>query len=177
MLEREPQPIPRTGGFFSLRALQTASMRDTSPRWRRSVDLLTALLVAAVALRRRRARDVTGPRSPTADDEVSVELDSVSVGDDLSIATGGLDPTVVANVMELNAEAAELVDTAEEELVREPIETATGGAVEVPDVEDEVARRIRETEVTRTAIDELEALGFRGMLDFGARRRDDEDGE
>lgn len=108
---------------------------------------------------------------------MSVELDSVSVGDDLSIATGGLDPTVVANVMELNAEAAELVDTAEEELVREPIETATGGAVEVPDVEDEVARRIRETEVTRTAIDELEALGFRGMLDFGARRRDDEDGE
>lgn len=75
-------------------------------------------------------------------------------------------------MLELNREAAELVDTAEEELVRDPIETATGGAVEVPDVEDEVARRIRESDVPETAIDELEALGLRGMLDFGSRRRD-----
>jgi len=152
-------------------------MRDTSPRWRRSVELLMALLVATVVLRRRRAREATDPSSTAADDEVSVELDRVSVGDDLSIATGGLDPTVVADVLELNAEAADLVDAAEEELVREPIETATGGAVEVPDVEDELARRIRETDVPRTAIDELEALGFRGMLDFGGGRRADDGNE
>lgn len=136
-----------------------------------------ALLTATVALRRCRAREASG-LAPPADEEMSVEIDRVSVGDDLSIATGGLDPTVVADVMELNAEAADLVDTAEAELVREPIETATGGAVEVPDVEDELARRIRETDVPRTAIDELEALGFRGMLDFSGRRRDtDEEDE
>lgn len=163
---------------MSLRVLATASMRDTSPRWRRSVDLLIVLVGAAYALGRRRARTAAGS-APTAagdDGEVEVELDRVSVGDDLAIAAGGLDPTVVADVIELNAEAAELVDQAEQELVREPIETATGGAVEVPDVEDELARRIRETDVPRTAIDELDALGFRGMLDFGGRRDEGDDG-
>lgn len=155
-------------------------MRDTSPRWRRSVELLI-LLVTVAFLRHHRRAHKADAGSTASSDEVSVELDRVSVGDDLAIATGGLDPTVVADVLELNAEAADLVDTAEEELVREPIETATGGAVEVPDVEDELARRIRETDVPRTAIDELEALGFRGMLDFGGGRRgddgDDEDDE
>ncbi|TSD13377.1 hypothetical protein DP107_12865 [Haloglomus irregulare] len=119
--------------------------------------------------------------------EPSVELDRVALGDDRSVATGGPDPTLAADVLELNREAAELVDTVEEELFREPVETATGGAVEtatggaveVPDVADEVARRIRESDVPETATDELEALGPRGMLDFGSRRRRDvaDDGE
>ena len=151
-------------------------MSDSGPRWRRYLFLAVCLGVAALAVRRLRAdrSDVAAADEATAGEELSVELDRVTLGDDLSVATGGLDPTLAADVLELNREAAELVDTAEEELFREPIETATGGAVEVPDVEDEVARRVRESNVSGTAIDELEALGFRGMLDFGSRRRRDD---
>lgn len=150
-------------------------MSDSGPRWRRSLFLAACLGAAALVVRRLRAGrpGATVPGEAGAKGELSVELDRVTLGDDLSVATGGLDPTLAADVLELNREAAELVDTAEEELFRDPIETATGGAVEVPDVADEVARRIRESDVPETAIDELEALGLRGMLDSGSRRRRD----
>lgn len=143
-------------------------MRNTGPRWRRLVDLVV-VAVAAAFLRRRLARaDATD--ADAGERDVSVELERVSLGDEISVATGGLDPTLAADVLELNEEAARLVDAAEEEFVREPIETATGGAVEVPDVEDELARRVRESDLSATAVEELEALGFRGMLGFGRRR-------
>lgn len=149
--------------------------------WGRRLALAAVfVVVAAVAvrwLRGSRSDADTGRADGDATDrEVSVELDEVSVGENLSIAAGGLDPTLAADVLELNEEAAKLVDTAERELVREPIETATGGAVEVPDVEAELTDRVRESDVSETAIDELERLGLRGVLDFGSRRRDRDDG-
>jgi hypothetical protein len=156
-------------------------MSDSGLRWRRYLFLTACLGAAALVVRRLRAGrpGATVPGEADAKGEPSVELDRVALGDDRSVATGGLDPTLAADVLEPNREAAELVDTAEEELFREPVETATGGAVEVPDVADEVARRIRESDVPETATDELEALGPRGMLDFGSRRRRDvaDDGE
>jgi hypothetical protein len=150
--------------------------------WRRRLALAAVLVGLAVAVRRlrttpeERAAGETGAVAADGPDEgVTVELDEVSVGEDLSIATGGLDPTVAAEVLELNEEAAALFETAEAELVREPIETATGGAVEVPDVEDRLAERVRESTVSGTAVAELEALGFRGLLDFdGPTDGDDE---
>jgi hypothetical protein len=151
-------------------------MRNTSPRWRRLVDLVLVATLAAVVLRRRGARASAavagaGPAGEPPERDVSVELDSVSLGDDLSVAGGGLDPTLAADVLELNEDAAELFETAEEGFIREPIETATGGAVDVPDVEDELSRRIRESSVSETAIDELGRLGFRGLLGAPERRR------
>lgn len=150
--------------------------------WRRRLALAAVLVGLAVAIRRlrttpeERAAGETGAVATDGPEEgVAVELDEVSVGEDLSIATGGLDPTVAAEVLELNEEAAALFETAEAELVREPIETATGGAVEVPDVEDRLAERVRESTVSETAVAELEALGFRGLLDFdGPTDGDDE---
>lgn len=147
-------------------------MRDTSPRWRRFVDSLVLATVAVIALRRRERTGATATAragSETADDgpELEVELERVNVGDDLSVTGAGLDPTVVADVLELNEDAAELVDAAEEGFIREPIETATGAAV--PDVEDELARRVRESTVSETAIDELETLG--SLFGLGGRRR------
>lgn len=147
-------------------------MRNTSPRWRRFVDCLVLATVAVVTLRRRERTGATAAApagSEATDDgpEMAVELERVNVGDELSVTGGGLDPTVVADVLELNEEAAELVDAAEEGFIREPIETATGA--EVPDVEDELARRVRESTVSETAIDELETLG--SLFGLGGRRR------
>jgi hypothetical protein len=148
-------------------------MRTTSPRWRRVVELLILLVTVAHLSSGRRTSD-TGVGADGATDgtdapEMEVELERVTVGDDLSVTGAGLDPTLIADVLELNEGAAELVDAAEDEFIREPIETATGGAVEVPDVEDELARRVRESNVSETAIDELDALG--GLFGFGSRRR------
>lgn len=135
------------------------------------MELLALLAtVAFVSLRRReRAAGAVATGSDGAGDgpEMEVELERVNVGDELSVTGGGLDPTVVADVLELNEDAAALVDAAEEEFIREPIETATGA--EVPDVEDELARRVRETNVPETALDELETLG--GLFGLGGRRR------
>ncbi|WP_254830121.1 hypothetical protein [Haloglomus salinum] len=148
-------------------------MRTTSPRWRRLVECLILLVTAAYVSSGRRALDTgvggDGPTDGTDAPEMEVELERVTVGDDLSVTGAGLDPTLIADVLELNEGAAELVDAAEDEFIREPIETATGGAVEVPDVEDELARRVRESNVSETAIDELDALG--GLFGFGSRRR------
>lgn len=137
--------------------------------------VIVALLAAFVSGRRASSHPTAGGQATEAadsatDGDVSVELDRVNIGDDLSVATGGLDPMLAAEVLELNEEAAKLVDAAEEELIREPIETATGGAVEVPDVEEELARRVRETDVPATAVEELETLG--GLFGLGRRRRD-----
>lgn len=138
--------------------------------------LVLAVVVGFVALRRHDRAAATGgvatasvSEADGADEgpEMEVELERVTVGDDLSVATAGLDPTLVADVLELNEDAADLVDAAEEGFVRQPIETATG--TEVPDVEAELARRIRESEVPETALDELETLG--GLFGFGDRRR------
>ncbi|WP_254821689.1 hypothetical protein [Haloglomus halophilum] len=148
-------------------------MRTTSPRWRRAVELLILLVTVAYVSSGRRVTDTgvgaDGPTDGTDAPEMEVELERVTVGDDLSVTGAGLDPTLIADVLELNEGAAELVDAAEDEFIREPIETATGGAIEVPDVEDELARRVRESNVSETAIDELDALG--GLFGFGRRRR------
>lgn len=148
-------------------------MRNTSLRWRRLVDLVLVLAGMAFVARRRRER-ATGAATDTAvtadgdgPPEMEVELERLNVGDDLSVATPGLDPTLVADVLELNEGAADLVDAAEEGFIRDPIETATGA--EVPDVEDELARRVRESTVSETAIDELDTLG--SLFGFGSRRR------
>jgi hypothetical protein len=148
-------------------------MRNTSPRWRRLVELLILLVAVAHVSSGRRVSDIgvgaDGAADGTDAPEMEVELERVTVGDDLSVTGAGLDPTLIADVLELNEGAAELVDAAEDEFIREPIETATGGAVEVPDVEDELTRRVRESTVPETAIDELDALG--GLFGLGSRRR------
>ncbi len=135
------------------------------------MELLILATVAFVSLRRRGAAATDGAPagSDTAEDgpEMEVELERVNVGDGLSVTGAGLDPTLIADVLELNEDAAELVDAAEEEFIREPIETATGA--EVPDVEEELARRVRESTVSETAIDELDQLG--SLFGFGSRRR------
>jgi len=174
----------RTAGFLPLWLLVARSMRNTSPRWRYLVDLAIVALLSAFVSRRHTGRPATADGRATAatdtatDGDVSVELERVNVGDDLSVATGGLDPTLAAEVLELNEDAGKLVDAAEEEFIREPIETATGGAVEVPDVEEELAHRVRGTDVPATAVEELETLG--GLFGFGRRRdreRDDRDAD
>jgi hypothetical protein len=175
----------RTAGFLPLWLLVARSMRNTSPRWRYLVDLAIVALLSAFVSRRHTGRPATADGRATAatdtatDGDVSVELERVNVSDDLSVATGGLDPTLAAEVLELNEDAGKLVDAAEEEFIREPIETATGGAVEVPDVEEELAHRVRRgTDVPATAVEELETLG--GLFGFGWRRdreRDDRDAD
>lgn len=131
------------------------------------MELLVVLVTVAYVSQRR--ADRAAATDADGGPEMEVELERVNVGNDLSVTGGGLDPTLIADVLELNEGAAELVDAAEDEFIREPIETATGGAVEVPDVEDELARRVRESTVSETAIDELDALG--GIFGFGSRRR------
>lgn len=151
-------------------------MSDSS-RWRRLALVALLLGVAVLAVRRRRGREadgaVTDPAEPESDDGVSVRLNEVSVGDDLSIATGELDPTVAAEVLELNVQALE---TVEEAWVRDTIDAALAEDADLDEVEERLGEQVRENDVTDTAIEELENLGFRGMLDFGGGRdRDAED--
>jgi hypothetical protein len=154
-------------------------MSDSSTRWRRLA--LAALLVgiAVVVLRRRVARTRDHEGEPTADETgtgtdegVSVRLDGVSIGNDLTVPTGELDPTLAAEVLELNVQALE---TVEEAWVRDTVDAALAEDADLDEVERRLGEQVRENDVTDTAIEELDALGFRGMLNFGGSRRDRDD--
>lgn len=151
-------------------------MSDRRTRWQRLAFAALLAGAAAAVVRRRGARDrdpelTTDQPATESEEGVSVRLDQVSVGDALTVPTGELDPTIAVEVLEMNVQALE---TVEEAWVRDTVDAALAEDADLDEVEAQLSERVRENDVTDTAIEELDALGFRGMLNFGGSRRDDD---